>query len=136
MLNSATQLCHSVFRNTRQGKSRFLSITQKGGRFTGSCFNREIEGTKVAKSVGKVKWFDNAKGYGFILNAEEEDVFVHYRSIMGDGYKSLNEGEEVEFIQTRSEKGWQAAEVERLMADNVSLDEAVEQEEYEEFGTA
>lgn len=68
----------------------------------------------MAKSVGKVKWFDNAKGYGFILNESEEDVFVHYRAIMGEGYKSLNEGEEVEFIQTRSEKGWQAAEVERL----------------------
>ena len=91
----------------------------------------------MAKSVGKVKWFDNAKGYGFILNAEEEDVFVHYRSIMGDGYKSLNEGEEVEFLQTRSDKGWQAAEVERLMADsgNVAHDEQVD-EYLEEVGTA
>lgn len=91
----------------------------------------------MAKSVGKVKWFDNAKGYGFILNAEEEDVFVHYRSIMGDGYKSLNEGEEVEFLQTRSDKGWQAAEVERLMADsgNVAYDEQVD-EYLEEVGTA
>lgn len=79
----------------------------------------------MAKSIGKVKWFDNAKGYGFILNAEEEDVFVHYRSIMGDGYKSLNEGEEVEFIQTRSEKGWQAAEVERIMAGNAMSDDNV-----------
>ncbi len=91
----------------------------------------------MAKSVGKVKWFDNAKGYGFILNADEEDVFVHYRSIMGDGYKSLNEGEEVEFLQTRSDKGWQAAEVERLMADsgNVAHDEQVD-EYLEEVGTA
>lgn len=69
----------------------------------------------MSKSVGKVKWFDNAKGYGFILNEAEEDVFVHYREIQGEGYKSLNEGEEVEFIQTSSEKGWQAAEVNRLM---------------------
>jgi len=90
----------------------------------------------VAKSVGKVKWFDNAKGYGFILNAEEEDVFVHYRSIMGDGYKSLSEGEEVEFIQTRSDKGWQAAEVERTMADNSSHEETVEEEFVEQVGTA
>lgn len=88
----------------------------------------------MAKSVGKVKWFDNAKGYGFILNAEEEDVFVHYRSIMGDGYKSLNEGEEVEFIQTRSDKGWQAAEVERLMAGNVLHDETAD--EFADMGTA
>ena len=90
----------------------------------------------MAKSVGKVKWFDNAKGYGFILNAEEEDVFVHYRSIMGDGYKSLSEGEEVEFIQTRSDKGWQAAEVERTMADNSSHEERVEEEFVEQVGTA
>ena len=90
----------------------------------------------MAKSVGKVKWFDNAKGYGFILNAEEEDVFVHYRSIMGDGYKSLSEGEEVEFIQTRSDKGWQAAEVERTMVDNSSHEVTVEEEFVEQVGTA
>ncbi len=93
----------------------------------------------MAKSVGKVKWFDNAKGYGFILNDDSEDVFVHYRSIMGDGYKSLNEGEEVEFIQTRSEKGWQAAEVERTgavmdgedMQQDMPEDQLEMEEEYE-----
>jgi len=79
----------------------------------------------LAKSIGKVKWFDNAKGYGFILNAEEEDVFVHYRAIMGEGYKSLSEGEEVEFLQTRSEKGWQAAEVERSLTSNDMHEESV-----------
>ncbi len=79
----------------------------------------------MAKSIGKVKWFDNAKGYGFILNAEEEDVFVHYRAIMGEGYKSLSEGEEVEFLQTRSEKGWQAAEVERSLTSNDMHEESV-----------
>lgn len=51
------------------------------------------------------------------MNQDEEDVFVHYRAIIGDGYKSLNEGEEVEFIQTKSEKGWQAAEVERMLVE-------------------
>jgi len=97
----------------------------------------------LAKSVGKVKWFDNAKGYGFILNAEEEDVFVHYRSIIGDGYKSLNEGEEVEFLQTRSDKGWQAAEVARVGAADAphedSNDEYFEEnisENVEEYGAA
>ncbi len=99
----------------------------------------------MAKSVGKVKWFDNAKGYGFILNDDSEDVFVHYRSIMGDGYKSLNEGEEVEFIQTRSEKGWQAAEVERTgvvlggddMQEDMPEDQLEMEEEYEaEVGNA
>jgi len=63
------------------------------------------------------------------IYAENEDVFVHYRAIMGDGYKSLNEGEEVEFLQTRSEKGWQAAEVERTATNSVGQDEsAVEYE--------
>ena len=64
------------------------------------------------KSHGTVKWLDNAKGYGFIINDDGEDVMVHYRSIMGDGYKTLKEGQSVDFIQTKSEKGWQAAEVE------------------------
>ena len=50
----------------------------------------------MEKSVGTVKWFDNAKGYGFIVNEAGEDVFVHYRSIEGDGYKTLAEGQQVE----------------------------------------
>ena len=66
------------------------------------------------KSIGTVKWFDNAKGYGFIVNDAGEDVFVHYRSIEGDGYKTLAEGQQVEYLQTKSDKGWQAAEVTRL----------------------
>jgi len=49
-------------------------------------------GWKMDKTVGTVKWFDNAKGYGFIVNDAGEDVFVHYRSIEGDGYKTLAEG--------------------------------------------
>ena len=63
------------------------------------------------KTTGRVKWFDNAKGYGFILNEQNEDCMVHYRSIIGEGYKTLKEGQQVEFIQTKSTKGWQAAEV-------------------------
>ena len=68
----------------------------------------------MSKSYGTVKWFDHKKGYGFIVNESGEDVMVHYRAIQMDGYKRLFEGQEVEFIQTRSEKGWQAAEVEPL----------------------
>lgn len=66
-----------------------------------------------SKEQGNVKWFDNAKGYGFLLNNDGEDVFVHYRAIEPntEGYKQLSEGEPVEFIQVKSEKGWQAAEV-------------------------
>lgn len=65
----------------------------------------------MSKSIGSVKWFDNPKGYGFIINSAGEDVMVHYRSIQMDGFKTLKEGQQVEFIQTKSEKGWQAAEV-------------------------
>ena len=63
----------------------------------------------------KVKWFNNAKGYGFI-DGPDGDVFVHYRSIDPgqDGFKTLAEGQSVEFVQIKSEKGWQAAEVTRF----------------------
>ena len=66
------------------------------------------------KSIGTVKWFNNPKGYGFIVNEAGEDVMVHHRSIIGEGYKTLATGQQVEFIQTKSEKVWQAAEVEHL----------------------
>lgn len=64
------------------------------------------------RKQGTVKWFNTEKGYGFILNPEGEDVFVHYRSIQIEGFKNLREGQEVSFLQIKSEKGWQAAEVE------------------------
>jgi len=60
---------------------------------------------------GTVKWFDSAKGYGFIIKSDGEDVFVHYRSILGEGYRSLEEGQVVDFVATHGEKGWQASEV-------------------------
>lgn len=63
------------------------------------------------KLTGTVKWFDNAKGYGFVLGPDGSDVFVHYRSIIGDGYKTLSEGQQVEYTRVKSEKGWSAVEV-------------------------
>ena len=61
------------------------------------------------KSKGTVRWFDTKKGYGFIQNLAGEDVMVDYRSILMDGFKNLSEGQVVSFIQTKTEKGWQAA---------------------------
>lgn len=63
--------------------------------------------------AGTVKWFDNAKGYGFITSSEVDgDVFVHYRNVISDDdYKTLREGQEVDFILTSGNKGYQAAEV-------------------------
>ena len=60
---------------------------------------------------GTVKWFNNAKGFGFITPDEGEDVFVHFRSIRGDGYRSLDEGDIVEFELSEGPKGWQAEDV-------------------------
>ena len=60
---------------------------------------------------GTVKWFSNEKGYGFIERAEGEDVFVHFSAITMDGYKSLQEGQRVEFEVVQGQKGLQAANV-------------------------
>ena len=64
-----------------------------------------------AKEHGIVKWFNSTKGYGFIERADGEDIFVHYSAIVGDGYRSLNETQEVEFSIEETEKGLQAVDV-------------------------
>ena len=63
---------------------------------------------------GKVKWFSNQKGYGFITPEEGADVFVHFSAIQGDGYKTLDEGQDVEFEITSGPKGDQATNVVKL----------------------
>jgi CspA family cold shock protein len=66
------------------------------------------------KETGTVKWFNNTKGFGFIERESGSDVFVHFNAIVGDGYKTLDEGDRVEFTVVDSEKGPQAQEVSRL----------------------
>jgi CspA family cold shock protein len=64
------------------------------------------------RNSGTVKWFNNSRGYGFIsCENKAEDIFVHYRSIQGDGYRSLDEGQMVEFSLAEGDKGLQAEEV-------------------------
>jgi CspA family cold shock protein len=64
-----------------------------------------------SREQGTVKWFNNSKGYGFIQRDAGGDVFVHYRAIVGDGYRSLDEGVRVEFSVTQGQKGLQAENV-------------------------
>ena len=61
--------------------------------------------------TGTVKWFDNSKGFGFIARESGRDVFVHHSAIQGEGYKSLEEGQHVEFEVVQGPKGEQAANV-------------------------
>ncbi|MBU4343248.1 MAG: cold-shock protein [Candidatus Omnitrophica bacterium] len=63
---------------------------------------------------GKVKWFSNQKGYGFIASESGKDVFVHHTAIQGDGYKTLEEGQDVEFEVEQGPKGEQATNVTKL----------------------
>ncbi|MGA8142942.1 MAG: cold-shock protein [Candidatus Acidiferrales bacterium] len=74
----------------------------------------ELGVAKVAREQGTVKWFNAAKGYGFIQRQSGEDVFVHFSAIQSEGYKSLNEGQAVEFEVKQGPKGLQAESVTAL----------------------
>jgi CspA family cold shock protein len=80
-------------------------------RFSSAGARRGYAREEVEMASGKVKWFNNAKGYGFIEKEGGGDVFVHYSAIQGDGFKTLNEGEKVEFEIAQSDKGPQAVNV-------------------------
>ena len=66
--------------------------------------------------IGKVKWFDPEKGFGFINSGEGEDIFVHYSQIQEEGYRSLEEGQEVTFELSRTTRGLQARNVVKVLA--------------------
>ena len=66
------------------------------------------------RETGIVKWFSDKKGYGFIARNSGGDVFVHHSAIVADGYRTLTEGERVEFVVTEGQKGLAAADVRRL----------------------
>jgi len=63
------------------------------------------------RETGTVKWFDNAKGWGFITRNSGDDIFVHYSAIQGDGFRNLEEGQRVEFSVVQGQKGLQAQDV-------------------------
>lgn len=71
-------------------------------------------------SRGIIKWFNNEKGYGFINGSVDEDIFVHYTAIKQEGYKTLSEGQTVEFDLIRTEKGLQATNVKTVNEDSLT----------------
>ncbi len=89
-----------------------LSTETRVGRSNGSSTEEE----QVSRIKGKVKWFNNAKGFGFIGRDDGPDVFVHYSAITSEGYKSLQEGDDVEFEIVQGQKGPQAGNVVKLSA--------------------
>jgi len=72
---------------------------------------QKINSGKWKMEQGTVKWFNAAKGFGFITRQSGEDVFVHFSAIQSNGYRSLEEGQPVEFTVTKGKKGWQAENV-------------------------
>jgi CspA family cold shock protein len=79
----------------------------------GRIIQRHRRKEYFVREKGTVKWFNGAKGYGFIQRSTGEDVFVHFSAIQENGYRSLNEGETVEFDLLKGPKGFQAANVVR-----------------------
>jgi CspA family cold shock protein len=72
-----------------------------------------FSGGRILAAQGTVKWFNDAKGYGFITSDDGKDIFVHFSAIEGDGFKTLSEGQRVSFEVTQSAKGEQAANVQK-----------------------
>jgi CspA family cold shock protein len=80
----------------------------------GTAAQGRSERRVVGMCLGKVKWFNDAKGYGFITHEDGRDVFVHYSSIEGDGFRSLTQGQDVEYEAEEGPKGLHASAVRKL----------------------
>jgi CspA family cold shock protein len=105
--------CVSVLRPIKSA-SGSQALTKVARKLFGSRprFTESLGGFVVMSRIsGKVKWFNNSKGYGFIEQPGSSDIFVHYSAIQGDGFKTLEEGQEVEFEVTQGPKGPQAENV-------------------------
>ncbi|GFH55494.1 cold-shock protein [Chaetoceros tenuissimus] len=89
----------------------FTAILASASAFTAPAFTRQTSSSALF-ATGTVKWFNGEKGFGFLTNSDDsEDVFCHFSAIQGDGYKTLVEGQEVEFDVEQGPKGLQAANV-------------------------
>jgi CspA family cold shock protein len=90
------------------------SASGPGGRLVAAGCAAQLQGRVRMRITGKVKWFNNAKGYGFIERDGGSDVFVHYSAIQGNGFRSLEEGQTVEFEIVDGPKGPQAGNVTKV----------------------
>jgi len=110
----------SVWKSIDHGLSecisgRFGSVNPTAGNETGTSVSAQRRQQIMSERVqGTVKWFNDGKGYGFIEREDGDDVFVHHTSIQGEGFKSLQEGQQVEFTVEQGEKGPQAVDVTAL----------------------
>jgi CspA family cold shock protein len=93
------------------GSSPAAVFPEENHRSTGISFVKRSVCKMSDRIMGTVKWFNNTKGFGFITQENGPDVFVHYSKIRSDGYKSLNEGQAVEFSVEQGDKGLQAVDV-------------------------
>lgn len=91
--------------------SSALVLYRPSGRTAKRSRRRAASAATGTREGGHVKWFNTAKGYGFITRDSGDDVFVHFRAIRGSGHRSLKEGQRVEFSVSRAEKGLQADDV-------------------------
>jgi CspA family cold shock protein len=107
------QAADTVASYDRRGTSRIEAFTCPRKRCTATPFEKHVykRYAAMARLQGTVKWFNDAKGYGFISHDGGPDVFVHFSAIQGNGFKSLAEGDKVEFEIVQGQKGPQAAEV-------------------------
>jgi CspA family cold shock protein len=97
----------------RLGQIGFQQAVLYEPRF-GSSGNSSVYKGRIDMEQGTVKWFNDAKGFGFISRQNGEDVFVHYSAINSNGFKSLQEGQAVQFNVVKGPKGWQASDVQPL----------------------
>ena len=109
-------ICDSIpprFKNEVSRRPRQFPCRVSSRRFGDAAHDREFSAGEfsVSKEQGTVKWFNASKGYGFIQRQSGEDVFVHFSAIQSDGYKTLNEGQRVEFEVKQGPKGLQAENV-------------------------
>jgi CspA family cold shock protein len=78
-------------------------------------------GSQITGVEGLVKWFDPRKGFGFLVGPENQDIFVHFSVIQGDGFKVLKDGAKVNYDAVRTDKGWKATRVARLDLPEVTV---------------